>query len=41
VHSLCTFLWYKLIIGCLIQVGAWLMHFFMVQVDAWLIHGLG
>ena len=35
----CTCLWYRLIIGCLVQVGAWLMHLFMVQVevqvDAW------
>jgi hypothetical protein len=29
----CTCLWYMLIIGCLVQVGAWLMQFFMVQVD--------
>jgi hypothetical protein len=29
----CTCLWYRLITGCLAQVGAWLMHFFMVQVD--------
>ena len=29
----CTCLWYKLITGCLVQVGAWLMHLFMVQVD--------
>jgi hypothetical protein len=39
----CTCLWYRLITGCLVQVGAWLMHFFMVQVevqvDAWLMHG--
>jgi hypothetical protein len=28
-----TFLWYRLIIDCLVQVGAWLMHLFMVQVD--------
>ena len=28
-----TFLWHRLIIGCLVQVGAWLMHLFMVQVD--------
>jgi hypothetical protein len=38
-----TCLWYRLITGYLIQVGAWLMHFFMVQVevqvDAWLMHG--
>jgi hypothetical protein len=30
---------------CLVQVGAWLMHVFMVQVevqvDAWLMHGSG
>jgi hypothetical protein len=36
----CTCLWYMLITGCLVQVGAWLMHLFMVQVevdmvDAW------
>jgi hypothetical protein len=24
-----------------VQVGAWLMHLFMVQVDAWLMHGSG
>ena len=29
----CTCLWYMLITGCLVQVGAWLMHLFMVQVD--------
>jgi hypothetical protein len=29
----CTCLWYRLITGCLVQVGAWLMHLFMVQVD--------
>jgi hypothetical protein len=29
----CTFLWYRLITGYLVQVGAWLMHLFMVQVD--------
>ena len=29
----CTCLWYNLIIGYLVQVGAWLMHLFMVQVD--------
>ena len=29
----CTCLWYRLIIDCLVQVGAWLMHLFMVQVD--------
>ena len=40
----CTFLWYMLITGFLVQVGAWLMHLFMVQVevhadvvDAWFI----
>ena len=38
-HGWCTGLWYKLIIGCLVQVGAWMMHLFMVQVDAWLMHG--
>jgi len=41
----CTFLWCRLIIGCLVQVGAWLMHLFMVQVEvqvnAWLMHGSG
>jgi hypothetical protein len=38
------FLWYMLITGCLVQIGAWLMHFFMVQVDyrlrCRLMHGL-
>jgi hypothetical protein len=44
-------LWYRLITDCLVQVGAWLMHLFMVQVDyklyrlmqvdAWLMHGSG
>jgi hypothetical protein len=29
----CTYLWYRLIIGCLVQVSAWLMHLFMVHVD--------
>jgi hypothetical protein len=29
----CTCLWYRLITYCLVQVGAWLMHLFMVQVD--------
>jgi hypothetical protein len=29
----CTCLWYRLITGCLVQVGAWLMHLFMVQVN--------
>ena len=29
----CNFLWYKLVTGCLAQVGAWLMHLFMVQID--------
>jgi hypothetical protein len=29
----CTCLWYSLITGCLVQVGAWLMHLFMVHVD--------
>ena len=28
-----TCLWYRLITGCLVQVGAWLMHLFMVWVD--------
>jgi hypothetical protein len=28
-----TCVWYRLITGCLVQVGAWLMHLFMVQVD--------
>ena len=41
----CTFLWYRLITGCLVQVGAWLMHLFMVHVDYRLryrlMHGLG
>jgi hypothetical protein len=41
----CTFLWYRLITDCLVQVGAWLMHLFMVQVDYRLryrlMHGLG
>ena len=36
-----TFLWYRVITDCLVHVGAWLMHLFMVQVDAWLMHGLG
>jgi hypothetical protein len=34
----CTCLWYRLIKNCLLQVGAWLMHLFMVQVGAWLMH---
>jgi hypothetical protein len=45
-----TSLWYRLITDCLVQIGAWLMHLFMVQVDyrlryrlmqvdAWLMHG--
>ena len=29
----CTSLWYRLITGCLVQVGAWLMHLFVVHVD--------
>jgi hypothetical protein len=29
----CTCLWCRLITGCLVQFGAWLMHLFMVQVD--------
>ena len=37
----CACLWYKLITDCLVQVGAWLMHLFMVQVDNRLMHGLG
>ena len=41
----CTCLWYKLITDCLVQVGAWLMHLFMVYVDYGLryrlMHGLG
>ena len=41
----CTCLWYSLITGCLVQVGAWLMHLFMVHVDYRLryklMHGLG
>jgi hypothetical protein len=36
----CTFVWYRLITGYLVQVGAWLMHLFMVQVDYRLMHGL-
>ena len=40
-----TCLWYRLITNCLVQVGAWLMHLFMVQVDYrlryMLMHGLG
>jgi hypothetical protein len=36
----CTCLWYRLITGCLVQVGAWLMQFFMVQVDYKLMHSL-
>jgi hypothetical protein len=36
----CTCLWYRLITICLVQVGAWLMHFFMVQVDYRLMYGL-
>ena len=28
-----TCLWYRLITVYLVQVGAWLMHLFMVQVD--------
>jgi hypothetical protein len=46
----CTCSWYRLIAGwcmvdalvygtCLLQVGAWLMHLFMVQVDYRLVHG--
>ena len=27
--------------GCLVQVGAWLMHLFMVHVDYMLMHGYG
>ena len=37
----CTCLWYRLITGFLVQVGAWLMHLFMVQVDYMLMHGSG
>ena len=33
VHGWMHFLWYRLITGYLVQVGAWLMHLFMVQVD--------
>jgi hypothetical protein len=33
VHGWCTCLWYRLIIGCLVQVVSWLMHLFMVQVE--------
>jgi hypothetical protein len=29
----CSCLWYRLITSYLVQVGAWLMHLFMVQVD--------
>ena len=29
----CTCLCYRLITCCLVQVGSWLMHLFMVQVD--------
>jgi hypothetical protein len=29
----CNCLWYKLITICLAQVGAWLMHLFMVHID--------
>ena len=29
----CTCLWYMLITNCLVQVGAWLMHLFMVHVE--------
>jgi hypothetical protein len=29
----CTCLWYMLITGYLVQVGAWLIHLFTVQVD--------
>ena len=46
----CNFLWYRLITGwcmvdslvygtCWLQVGAWLMHLFMVHVDYRLVHG--
>jgi hypothetical protein len=35
----CTCLWYRLITGYLVQVGAWLMHLFMVQIDYRLMHG--
>ena len=34
-------LWYRFIIGCLVQVGAWLMHLFMVQINYRLMHGSG
>ena len=44
-HGQCTCLWYRLITSCLVQVGAWLMHLFIVQVDYrlryMLMHGLG
>jgi hypothetical protein len=33
-----TCLWYMLITDCLVQVGAWLMHLFMVHVGVWLMH---
>ena len=36
----CTCLWYRLITGCLVQFGAWLMHLFMVQVDYKFRHSL-
>jgi hypothetical protein len=40
----CTCLGYRLITGCLVRVGAWLMHLFMVKVDYrlryMLMHGL-
>jgi hypothetical protein len=29
----CTCLLYRFITGCLVQVGLWFMHLFMVQVD--------
>ena len=45
VHGWFHFLWYRLITGCLVQVGAWLMHLFMVHVDYMLkymlMHGSG
>ena len=34
-----TCLWYRLITYCLVKVGAWLMHLFMVQIDYRLMHG--
>jgi hypothetical protein len=36
----CTCLWDRLIIGYLVQVGAWFMHLFMVQFDYRLMYRL-